>query len=130
MLKNIALLFAAIVIGLTSYAQQTEVLYFQAELACCRAKACNDMQSEIKALIESKFNKNDVKFTVVKLSDTANKSLVEKYNATSQTVVIVTTKRNKETVKDISDIVKAYTRTRDKSTFENQLFAQIKETSK
>jgi len=130
MLKKFALLFAIVVISLTSYAQQTEVLYFQAELACCRAKACNELQSDIKAMIENKYNSNQVKFTVVKLSDAANKSLVEKHNASSQTVVIVTTNGRKEKVKDISDIVKAYARNRDKNIFENQLFAQLEEASK
>jgi hypothetical protein len=130
MLKKFALLFAIVVISLTSYAQQTEVLYFQADLACCRAKACDELQSDIKAMIENKYNSNQVKFIVVKLSDATNKSLVEKHNASSQTVVIVTTNGRKETVKDISDIVKAYTRNRNKNTFENQLFAQLEEASK
>lgn len=119
------LLVIALFAGLNATAQKVEVLYFKADLACCRARACDDLEKNVKSMIESTYKAEDVKFTTVKISDQANQALVEKYKAGSQTVVIVTTNRRNETITDITDIVRAYSRNLDTANFEKELLARI-----
>jgi RNA polymerase-interacting CarD/CdnL/TRCF family regulator len=116
--------------GFASMAQKAEVLYFKADLACCQAKACNALEGEVKAIVEKNFNGETVVFKEVKLTDEGNKDLVAKHNAKSQTVVIVSNRKKKETVVDVSDIIRAYSRNQNKEELEKQLLAKINETMK
>lgn len=119
-------LFAAV----DGIAQKAEVLYFKANLACCQARSCSTLESDVKAAVEKSFTNGDVSFKVLKLADEANKELVEKYHAKSQTVVVVATKRKKETSVDISDIVRDYSRNRNKDLLEQNLIAKVNECMK
>lgn len=130
MKSKILLIFIALFAGFTATAHKVEVLYFKADLACCRARACDALERDIKSVIESTYKAGDVKFTSVKISDQTNKTLVENYKAGSQTVVIVSTHRRNETVTDITDIVKAYSRNRDKANLEKELVALISNTAR
>lgn len=127
MKKTIAIFVLTLLAGLSASAQKAEIMYFKADLACCRERACNALESDVKAVIESNFKNGDVKFSSVKISDEANKGLVEKFNAISQTVVVVAKKRRDETVVDISDIVRNYSRNRDKAILEKELLAKVSE---
>lgn len=130
-MKTILAIFVmTLLMGLSASAQKAEVMYFKAELACCRARACDMLESDVKAVIESNFTNGDVKFSAVKLSDEANKSLVEKLNARSQSVVIMAKNGSSETVVDVSDIVRNYSRSRDKATLEKDLLAKVSECTK
>ncbi|MCK9303297.1 MAG: hypothetical protein PHU62_01685 [Bacteroidales bacterium] len=122
--------FALIAIGAFAQKNNVEVLYFKAQLACCRAAACNNLENEVKTIIEKNFPNGNVTFKQVALADETNKPLVEKHNAKSQTVVIVKTAKKKETSTDISDIIRSYARTNDKAKFETELIAKINETLK
>lgn len=119
-----------LLIGMAASAQKAEVMYFKADLACCRATACNTLESDVKAVIESHFKTGDVQFTSVKISDQANKQLVEKHHAKSQTVVVVSKSKKSEAVVDVSDIVSSYSRNRDKANFEKELLAKVSECMK
>lgn len=127
MKKTFAVLIMTLLLGLSASAQKAEVMYFKADLACCRERACNALESDVKAILESNFKNGDIKFSTVKISDEANKALVEKHNARSQTVVIVSNGRRNETVVDASDIVRNYSRNRDKATLEKELLAKVSE---
>ncbi len=127
MKKLFTVICVSLLIGASAFAQKAEVLYFKAELGCCQARACNALESDVKSIIESHFNDRDVQFVTVKISDEANMELVEKHNAKSQTVVITVKKRRRETIVDLSDIVSAYSRNRDKETLEKELIAKISE---
>ena len=107
--------------------KSTEVLYFKANLCKCKAGACNALQADVDSVIIKYFQNENIEFKVIKLADEANKDLVAKYNAKSQTVVIVTTKRKKENVIDVSDIVSNYSRSKDKVKFENEMKDKINE---
>jgi hypothetical protein len=130
MKKLFILLVFALSAAASANAQKVEVLYFKADLACCRARACDNLEKDVKSMIEDTYKEGDLKFTTVRISDEANKALVEKYKAGSQTVVIVTTRRRNESSMDISDIVRAYSRNRDKANFEKELLARISTTTK
>lgn len=119
--------FALITIGVFAQKSNVEVLYFKAQLACCKAAACNNLENEVKAIIEKNFPNGNVTFKQVALTDEANKDLVAKYNAKSQTVVIVKTAKKKETSTDISDIIRSYARSNDKTKFETELVDKINE---
>jgi len=127
MKKIVLFLVAFLLIGFASVAQKAEVLYFKAELACCKAKACDALEGDVKAVVEKNFTSEKVTFLEVKLTDESNKELVDKYNAKSQTVVIVTKMRKKETAVDVSDIVRNYSRSQNKEEFEKELVAKINE---
>jgi len=130
-MKNLfVIMLFTLLMGISASAQKREVLYFKADLACCRAKACDELESDLKSIMESNFKAENVQFRSVKISDAANKALVEKYNAGSQTVVVVTTHRRNETARDISDIVRTYTRTRDRANFEKELLTRLSENAK
>ncbi len=111
-------------------AQKVEVLYFKANLACCQAKACNAVEAKVKALVEKNFAAVKVAFKEIKLADEANKELVAKHSAKSQTLVIVGKKRKKEVVADISEVVRNYSRTQNKEKLERDLVAKINEVLK
>jgi hypothetical protein len=127
MKKSTFILAALMLIGFASVAQKVEVIYFKAELACCKAKACNALEEEVKAVVEKNFASDKVAFNEVKLADEQNKELVEKHNAKSQTVVIVSKKRKKEMVIDVSDIVRNFSRSQNKTEFEKELVTKINE---
>ncbi len=128
MTKLLAIALMMLVWGGSAFAQKMEVLYFKADLACCRAKACDALESDLKSIMESNFNDDNIEFTTVKISDAANKALVEKYNAGSQTVIVLTTQKGDET--DITDVVRNYSRKRDKANFEKELLARLLENDK
>ncbi|PKP17813.1 MAG: hypothetical protein CVU05_14820 [Bacteroidetes bacterium HGW-Bacteroidetes-21] len=107
-----------------------EVLYFKANLACCKAKACNVLENDVKAIVEKNFTDGSVIFKEVKLADDTNKVLVEKYKAESQTVIIVKKKKKKETSVDATEIVKAFLKSQDKDALEKELLAKISELQK
>ncbi len=125
---KIVFLAALMLMGLNSIAQKTEVLYFKADLPCCPAKACNSLEADVKSFVESNFNNETAVFKQIPISDEANSELVKKYNARSQTVVIVS-KENDKAI-DISDIVKKYSRSKNKVEFEGELVAKINESIK
>jgi len=131
MKKIIVLLALSIVtIGLHAQKNAVEVLYFKAQLGCCKAAACNNLENEVKDIVEKNFKKKGVTFKQILLADEANKALVEKYDAKSQTIVLVSTKKKKETSVDVSDIVRKYVRSNDKAVFEKELTGKIKESLK
>ena len=133
-MKKTMLFALSMIVSVMLFAQsgksKIEVLYFKANLACCKAKACNALEGDIQTIIQKNFQEKDVAFKQVKLSDEANKSLVEKYNAKSQTVIIVKATKKGEVSKDVSEIVQAYVKTQDKAALETELVAQVKEVKK
>lgn len=129
-MKRIFFIFSIIILSsLSALAQKTEVLYFKAQLGCCMARACDQLQNDIKTMLTENFKNGEVIFTEVKLNDPANAELVKKYNARSQTVVIVK-KAATETHQDISQDVRSYQRSNNKEEFEKKLLASINEKQK
>ncbi|HBX52399.1 MAG: hypothetical protein A2275_12115 [Bacteroidetes bacterium RIFOXYA12_FULL_35_11] len=107
-----------------------EVLYFKANLACCKAKSCNALEADVQKIVSENFKDGSVVFKEVKLADEANKELVEKYKAQSQTVVIVKKKKKKETAVDVSELMKNYLQTQDKEALQKQFLAKVEEVKK
>ncbi len=127
-MKKLLTIFSIFMLmGVMAFAQKAEILYFKADLGCCRERACNALENDVKSIIESNFTERDVRFVTVKISDDVNNELVSKHNARSQTVVITAKKRRNETTVDVSDIVRAYSRNRDKAELEKGLIAKINE---
>lgn len=102
-----------------------EVMYFKANLACCKARACNVLQTDIEEAVSKYFDKKIVPFKVIRLSNNDNKELVDRYNAKSQTVVIYNKKEDKAI--DVTSIVNKYKRDRDKQQLANELKKKIDE---
>ena len=97
------------------------------EYCKCKAGACNALQADVDSVLIKYFQDENIQFKVIKLADEANKDLVAKYNAKSQTVVIVSKKKKKENSIDVSDIVANYSRTKDKAKFEDEMKTKINE---
>lgn len=127
MKKSLVFISVLTFFALTTFAQKAEVLYFKANLACCAAKACSNIEGQVKAVVEKNFNANEVVFKSIMIADSANTELVNKYSAKSQTVVVVQTKKKKALNKDVSDLVKNFSRSRDEAAFEKDFVAAIKE---
>ncbi len=135
MKKIIFVLLLAIMAGTaTTFAQQKkggiEVLYFKANLACCKAKACNTLEAQVKGIVEKNWVDGSVKFRQVKLTDTTNNELITRYNAQSQTLIIEKTKRKKVTSADASGILQDYAKTNDVAKFEKEIVARVNEVIK
>jgi len=135
MKKTILMLFLALLtVTATTFAQQKkntiEVLYFKANLACCKAKACNNLEANVKSIVEKNWADGSVTFRQVKLSDTLNNELIKKYNAQSQTLVIVKTYKKKTTSVDISPILKEFAKTNDTTKFKSEFTAKVNEVIK
>lgn len=130
-MKNvIAIVFVLLSSSFALKAQKAEVLYFKANLSCCQAKACNAVEAEVKAVVEKNFTVDKVAFKEIALADEANKPLVEKHSAKSQTVIIIAKKKKKEVAVDVSEVVRSFSRTQDKAAFERDLTAKINEVLK
>jgi len=129
MKKQIVILIIALLAGTSVFAQSNkksiEVLYFKANLACCKAKACNALEADIQALIQKNFSDGSVVFKEMKLADDSNKVCVEKFKAQSQTVVLVKKKGKKELNNDVSDIVKQYLLDKNMEQFETAFVQEI-----
>ncbi len=104
-----------------------EVLYFKANLACCKARACNALEGKVKEIIEKNWTDGSVTFRQVKLSDSANIDLVKKYNAQSQTLVLVKSGKKKDTSLDISRMLQDYAKTNDVKKFESEFTSKVNE---
>jgi hypothetical protein len=131
-MKKIIVIVALSIATMGLYAQKksVEVLYFKAQLACCKAAACNNLEAEVNGIITKNFTGKNVTFKQVALADDANKALIEKHNAKSQTVVLVVTKKKEVTSVDVSDIIRRYARSSDKAAFEKELTDKINEALK
>ena len=104
-----------------------EVLYFKANLACCKARACNALEGKVKEIVAKNWADGSVTFRQVKLSDSANTELVKKYNAQSQTLILVKTTKKKEASLNISAILQEYAKTNDAQKFETEFTTRINE---
>lgn len=104
-----------------------EVLYFKANLACCKARACNALEGKVKEIVDKNWTDGNVSFRQVKLSDSTNAGLVKKYNAQSQTLILVKTNKKKEAFLDISAILQEYAKTNDAQKFETEFTTKINE---
>jgi len=124
---SVVFLFSVFLIGAVSAQKNTsyEVLYFKADLACCQARACDALQKDIENTLQSVFNEENITFKVVKLADEANNDLVESYDAKSQTLVCIKTKRKKSSSVDLSEIVRHYRIHRDKEKLAIALKAEM-----
>ncbi len=125
MKKSFFILIAFVLMAGITNAQKVEVLYFKANLACCHARACNQLESQVKSVIEKNYQNGDVVFITVPIGIAENQELVDKYNASSQSVVIVSKKRRKETITDATAIVRDFRRTRNMEAFEQSLTQEI-----
>lgn len=108
MKKVFFLLSLCVVISSISLAQKAEFLYFKADLACCKAKSCNALEGDVKAIIEKNYPKGEVVFKTVKISDEANKELVAKHSAKSQTCILIVKTKKGDLTYDLSGLVKDY----------------------
>jgi hypothetical protein len=120
-------MFATTMLFAQAKKKTAEVLYFKANLACCKAKACNALETDIKTIVEKNYPNGAVVFKQVKLIDEANKPLVDKYSAKSQSVIIVAKTKKKENTADVSNIVQAYVQNQNKAMLEKELVAKINE---
>ena len=125
---NVIMLIAFMAFASTGIAQQNnaEVLFFKAELSCCKARACEQLEKDIKSIVEENFSDNELTFRSVKIADKENKALVGKYDAKSQSVVVVTDKSGEEKFIDISDLVARYQKNQNKETVKNEIVKKIK----
>lgn len=105
-------------------------MYFKAELACCKARACAALENDLKTIVENNFTNGNVVFKEVKLSDPENASLVEQYKAQSQTVIIVVNKKKKFSSVDATNLVKDYVKSQDKAGFETAFVKLINDSMK
>jgi hypothetical protein len=128
MRRFILFFFTLLLLGVNAHAQKAEVLYFKAELSCCRERACTALENELKAFVENQFKNGEVVFKTVKISDPSNATLVQKHNAASQSVVVVTRGRRSEKSEDLSDLVKKYTLNRNKTDFETAFLDKVNQT--
>jgi hypothetical protein len=124
------IMLSGIMLSAQSSKEKIEVLYFKANLACCKARACNALETDIQTILQRNFADSSVVLKEIKLSDSANKALIEKYKAQSQTVIILKSKKKKETSADVSDIVKTYVQNQNKEALEKALLAKINEVKK
>lgn len=128
-MKKIFLSLSFLLIALISYAQSNpivEVLFFKTNLTCCAAHTCTTLTGDVRKVVESNFSAKKVIFKEINIKDQANKELVKKFNAKHQNVFVVVTKKGKETVIDVTDLVAEFNSNKDYAAFENKLKGIIK----
>jgi len=131
MKKSVILLMIFSLVAITVYSQKTkpkvELLYFKANLACCKAKACNALEADIIRVVQKCYPDGAIVCKQIKLDDQANKPLIDKYSAKSQTVIIVYKGKKEEKYYDISGIVQQYNTSKNEAEFEKQLKAKVEQ---
>lgn len=117
------LLYVFVVLNFNCFAQtpKAEVLYFKANLPCCQGKACNLLEADVRSVVQKLYPNSEVEFRVIRLADETNKPLIDKFNAKSQTVVIVGKNKKGEKSMDISDIVRNYNMNKNMAEFESAM---------
>ena len=124
------IIFSGMMLNAQTAKNRIEVLYFKANLACCKARSCNALEGDIQKIIAESYPDSSVVLTEVKLADSTNISLIEKYKAQSQTVVIVKKTKKNEFSTDVTEIVKGYVINQDKESLKKELIAKIGEIKK
>ena len=124
------IIFSGMMLNAQTAKNRIEVLYFKANLACCKARSCNALEGDIQKIIAESYPDSSVVLTEVKLADSTNISLIEKYKAQSQTVVIVKKTKKNEFSTDVTEIVKGYVINQDKESLNKELIAKIGEIKK
>lgn len=123
---NVMIFVALMAFAATSHGQKAEMLYFKANLPCCKAKSCNLLENNLKSIVENNFSNDDVTFRRVTIANAKNKELVNKYNAKSQSVIIVVNKMiGKDKSFNLSDMVTRYQRSRNKKEVEKEIVDKI-----
>ncbi|MBP7496555.1 MAG: hypothetical protein KA792_02690 [Bacteroidales bacterium] len=130
MLLLVVSMLSGIMLNAQSKKGNIDVLYFKANLPCCKARACNALEADLQKIIQKNYTDGTVVLKQIKLDDEANKSLIDKYKAKSQTVIIVKTLKKKEFSEDISDLVSAYFFNKNLENFEKELIVKIDELKK
>ena len=110
--------------------ENIEVLYFKAKQCACKTMTCNAIEDQVKSVIDKEFQNKNIEFKRVWLNEKENDVLIQKYNAKPQTVVLVKKKRDKETVTDLTEIVKDFASKQNKEKFETELKVKISESLK
>lgn len=131
MKKSLILLGVIILVSTLAFSpakkKTVEVLYFKANLTCCKQRSCNALEGDVKNIVTKNYPGGEVIFRTVLLAEESNKELVNKYKAKSQTVIIVAKTKKKEYTCDVTPVIKAYVQNQDKSLLEQQLKAKINE---
>ncbi len=127
LLMTIALVTIATMAFSQSKNKSVEVLYFKARQCACKTRACNALENQVKSIIDQGFPDKNIEFKQVWLDDKENATLIEKYHATGQTVVMVKTKRKKEWSTDLTEPVKNLTITGKSETAKAELKKLIDE---
>ena len=114
--------------GIISYSQSApvEVLFFKTNLTCCAAHTCTALTGDVKKVVETNFSAKKVVFKEINLKEEKNKDLVKKFNAKHQNVFMVVTKKGKETIINITDLVAEYNSDKNYGEFEKKLKTLIK----
>ena len=107
--------------------EMVEVMYFKAKQCACKTMTCNALEDQVKAAIEKEFPGENIEFKRVWLNEKENEALIQKYSAQPQTVVMVKKKKDKETVTDLTEIVRQYSLKKNQEEFEQQLKTTIAE---
>ncbi|NLE62897.1 MAG: hypothetical protein GX612_03555 [Bacteroidales bacterium] len=127
-MRKSSIMIALLLIAFGAVAQngskKMEVLYFKANLSCCQARTCQNLENVTKEIITNNFPANEVVFKTVALTDEANKKLVDTYNAKSQTLIILNNKKKKFV--NLSASLAKYARDNDKASYEKDLLSNIK----
>jgi adenylate kinase family enzyme len=127
-MKKLSIIILSLVVSIGAMAQTSskkiEVLYFKANLSCCQARACQNLENITKEIITNNFPANEVVFKTVALTDEVNKKLVDTYNAKSQTLIILNNKKKKFV--NLSASLAKYARDNDKASYEKDLLSNIK----
>ena len=110
--------------------ENVEVLYFKAKQCACKTMTCNALEDQVKSLINKEFPDRNIIFKRVWLNEKENDALIQKYSAKPQTVVLVKMKKEKETVTDLTEIVKDFATKQNKEKFETELKIKISESLK
>jgi hypothetical protein len=105
--------------------ENIEVLYFKAKQCACKTMTCNALEDQVKSLINKEFPDKNIEFKRVWLNEKENDALIQKYSAKPQTVVLVKIKKEKETVTDLTEIVKDFSSKQNKEKFETELKEKI-----
>lgn len=104
-----------------------EVLYFKAKQCACKTRTCNAVEDQVKSVILKDFPDENIEFKRVWLNEKENEALIQKYSAKPQTVIMVRTKKDKEIVTDLTEIVHQFSLKKNQEEFEKQMKTTIAE---
>lgn len=128
-IKSIAVLVLFTLLSTIVSAQKYEMILFSGDYHCCQADLWETFEKSVGDIAKKSIKNKDFVFSIVKVSDTSKKQLVENLNGAPQKLVLRNTQAPNKVI-DMSEFARAFLRNNDRAAFEKAIKEKFNEIKK